>query len=163
VFRALVWGDGSSMPRRRALLVVLALLFCASTSKTASAQAFPDVSKLPDFSFLAPVIWTGAGVGLLYAVGGTAAFVVADASFIRKRRPLPAGLVVGQSFFGATLIGAGALFGDGALYLSAPLIAAGSALILAPPVVAIGRAAGRPRRPASVRLAPTGVVVSGTF
>lgn len=151
------------MRHLRALLVVLAVVFCASASKTASAQAFVDASKLPDFSFLAPVVWTGAGVGLLHAVGGTAAFVVADAYYVGKMRPLPVGLVVGQSFFGATLIGVGALFGDGAPYVSAPFIVAGGALILAPPVAAIGRAAGRHRRTASVRFAPTGVVVSGTF
>lgn len=102
--------------------------------------------------------------GGIYVVGGTGAFLALDISQAVRSEPMPPGLAISQSFFGATLL-AGGLFisvaGD-LPEMGVPLSIVGGGLA-AVPLVELSMRDKESAKAVAVRIAPGGLTLSGKF
>jgi hypothetical protein len=112
---------------------------------------------------LGPAPYLAAAGVALYVVGGGVTFLAVDVHHAAKRRALPPAWAVAQGIYGASFMATGLVALQEEDKIPAITLLAIGATVAAYPLVDWRLHAGHRAIQTSLRLTPTGVLVSGTF
>jgi len=157
-------GIASRVSRNARLILAGAILLLSLwVPRTARAQSWGGASgggSYPTSETFRKLAEVAAGA---YALGGTTTYLILDAVYAAKKRPLPFEVAVTQMVYGVSLVGIGAALAaspDPAVGIG--LLVTGGAVV-AIPVATFGVRAFRHPLKAAVHLHATGVRLTGAF